>query len=181
MFNKTFREQQKMIDVPEIRDTFGVSNCLQTAKDNGFDNDGCFVDFFLRGSQKGDFFEYSNLTDSNPGSAQVDACLVFSGPALHPDPTIAAPFTACLQSYANATSCSIPSIVWSGMNFSVYIFVSFAFNITGVCHREVSEQGRRRKSSYHENIRRTKTERICRGRNSQHPRDGADGAGADCE
>ena len=127
MFNKTFREQQKMIGVPDIRDTFGVSNCLQTAKDSGFDNDGCFVDFFLRGTQKSDYFEYSNLTDSNPGSEKVDACLVFSGPALHPDPTIAAPFTACLQSYANATSCSIPSIVWSGMNFSVYIFVCCCF------------------------------------------------------
>jgi hypothetical protein len=116
--NKTFRETQNLIGVPEIRDTFGVSECLVTAKSNGFDNDGCFSDIFLRGVQKSDYFEYSNITDPNPSSKLIDACMVYSGAALHPDPAIAAPFKACLESHANATSCNIPSIVWSGMCFS---------------------------------------------------------------
>ena len=103
-----------MMDIPEIRDTFNVSGCLLQMKINGFDNDGCFTDIFLKGTQKADFFEYSNITETTPGSQLVDGCLVFSGPAQHPNPATAAPFVACLESYANATSCSIPSIVWSG-------------------------------------------------------------------
>ena len=115
--------------VPEVRDTFGVAGCLQKAKDSGFDNQGCFQDYFLKGQQANEYFEYSNITESNPDSSQIHACMTFSGGAQHPDPAVASQFKACLEGYDNATKCDIPSIMWSGVFFLI-VFVLFTANIT---------------------------------------------------
>jgi hypothetical protein len=115
VFNSSFRKAQKMVEgVPEVRDTFGVAACLQKAKDNGFDNQGCFQDYFLKGQQANEYFEYSNITETNPDSSQIHACMTFSGGAEHPDPAVASQFKACLEGFDNATKCDIPSIMWSG-------------------------------------------------------------------
>ena len=115
--------------VPEVRDTFGVAACLQKAKDDGFDNQGCFQDYFLKGQQANQYFEYSNITETNPDSSQIHACMTFSGGAEHPDPAVASQFKACLEGYDNATKCDIPSIMWSGVFFLI-VFVLFTANIT---------------------------------------------------
>lgn len=114
LFNKTFRDQQKMISIPEVRDTFGVSGCLLQAKASGFDNDACLVDYFLKGASRSDVFEYSNITEPSPASSKIHACLTFSGPSANQDPQISAPFRACLEGYANSTGCEIPAMLWSG-------------------------------------------------------------------
>ena len=114
LFNKTFRDQQKMISIPEVRDTFGVSGCLLHARASGFDNDACLVDYFLKGASRSDVFEYSNITESSPVSSKIHACLTFSGPSANSNPSIAAPFRACLEGYANSSGCEIPAMVWSG-------------------------------------------------------------------
>ena len=125
IFNKTFREQKKMVEIPEVRDKFGVSGCLLKAKENGFDNDACF-DAFLSGVQKADFFEYSNVTESNPSSKITHACIVFTGPSQSSNPRISAPFTACLEGYANSSGCILPGTLWSGEYF-LFIFSMFHY------------------------------------------------------
>jgi hypothetical protein len=126
IFDKSFREKNHMVSIPEVRDTFNVSGCLQQAKDNGFDNDACFVDYFLKGVSRSDFFEYSNITNANPSSKEISACLTFSGPSSNADARISAPFTACLEGYANSTGCEISPMVWSGEYF-LFIFSMFHY------------------------------------------------------
>jgi hypothetical protein len=120
LFNKTFRDQQKMISIPEIRDRFGVSGCLLQAKASGFDNDVCLVDYFLKGASRSDVFEYSNITESSPVSSKIHACLTFSGPSANSNPSIAAPFRACLEGYANSSGCEIAPFMWSGELILIY-------------------------------------------------------------
>jgi hypothetical protein len=113
MFNKTLQSILRLEMPEDIPDTFHVANCLLEQKGNGSDNVGCLIDYFLKGSQAVDYFEYGNIT-GEINSRTIDACLTFSGPAAHPDPVIARPFIACLESYANRSGCDIPHMLWSG-------------------------------------------------------------------
>jgi hypothetical protein len=114
IFNVTLQRTMKMDKIiPLVQDAFNVSSKLLEAKANGFDNTAV-LDMFLVGSQSMDYFKYSNITTPNPGSAQIDACLTFSGPSKIKDPKIAQPFIACLDSYANRSGCDIPHMLWSG-------------------------------------------------------------------
>ena len=114
LFNRTLQRVIKLDKlIPEVSDTFNVSAKLLEAKASGFDNTAV-LDMFLGGSQAVDYFKYSNITTPNPGSAQIDACLTFSGPAKIPDSKISQPFTACLETYANRSGCDIPHMLWSG-------------------------------------------------------------------
>ena len=114
LFNRTLQRTIKLDKlIPEVQDTFNVSVRLLEAKSKGYDNTAV-LDIFLGGSQATDYFKYSNITNTNPGSAQVDACLTFSGPSQLSDPKISQPFTACLESYANRSGCDIPHMLWSG-------------------------------------------------------------------
>ena len=116
MFNQTLQRQLRLDAVmpSNIDDTFNVSRCLLQQKALGNDNVGCLVDYFLKGSQAIDFFEYSNITVDHVSSDMIDACLTFSGPAALADQTIAAPFKACLENSANRSGCDIPHMLWSG-------------------------------------------------------------------
>ena len=116
MFNKTLQRKLRLdVLMPDIEDTFAVSNCLLQQKALGYDNGGCLTDYFLKGTQIVDYFGYSNITDvPNPESAIIDACLTFSGPAASEDPRISSPFLACLENNANRTGCDIPHMLWSG-------------------------------------------------------------------
>ena len=61
-----------------------------------------------------DYFEYANLTTAPAPSHLVDACQVFSGPALISGP-VGEPYRICLDQYQNDTGiCKLPHIVWSG-------------------------------------------------------------------
>ena len=114
LFNRTL-QGLLLLDMPlEIRDTFGVGKCLLEQRANGYDNVGCMRDYFLKQTQPMDYFEYGNITLANPPSKMIDACLTFSGPAGLPNSDIAAPFQACLESYANRSGCDIPHMLWSG-------------------------------------------------------------------
>lgn len=114
LFNRTLQRTIKLNSlIPDIPDTWNVSAKLLEAKANGFDNTAV-LDIFLKGSQAMDYFKYSNITTSNPGSAQIDACLTFSGPSKLANPKISQPFVACLDSYANRSGCDIPHMLWSG-------------------------------------------------------------------
>jgi hypothetical protein len=124
LFNKTVQSQYFLTeimpidDIREPKDPTGtmieVSECLLKERRNGYDNRGCLVDYFLRGQQAMDYFEYGNITDKNPASEKIDACLTFSGPATLLNDSQAAPFQACLESHANRTGCNIPHMLWSG-------------------------------------------------------------------
>ena len=114
IFNHTLQRSMKMDKlIPLVQDTFDVSSKLLEAKANGFDNTAV-LDMFLGGSQSADYFKYSNITEPNPGSAQIDACLTFSGPSKIQDLKIAQPFIACLNTYSNRSGCDIPHMLWSG-------------------------------------------------------------------
>ena len=116
LFNKTLQSQlflDRIMPI-EVRDMFNVSKCLLEQRKNGYDNVGCLVDYFLKGQQAMDYFEYGNITDDNPASKKIDACLTFSGPATLLNDSQAAPFQACLESHANRTGCNIPHMLWSG-------------------------------------------------------------------
>ena len=114
LFNTTLQRTIKLDKlIPAVQDSHKVAAKLLEAKSNGFDNTAV-LDMFLGGSQSADYFKYSNITSSNPGSALIDACLTFSGPAKITDLKISQPFTACLESYANRSGCDIPHMLWSG-------------------------------------------------------------------
>jgi hypothetical protein len=114
LFNRTLQRTIKLDKlIPEVQDTFNVSAKLLEAKSKGYDNTAV-LDMFLGGQQSTDYFKYSNITNNNPGSAQIDACLTFSGPSRHTNPKISQPFTACLESYSNRSGCDIPHMLWSG-------------------------------------------------------------------
>ena len=114
LFNKTLQRNVKLDKtIPAVEDTLGVAPKLLEAKANGFDNTAV-LDMFLGGQQSTDYFKYSNITTPNPGSAQIDACLTFSGPSKIANLNISKPFTACLESYANRSGCDIPHMLWSG-------------------------------------------------------------------
>jgi hypothetical protein len=137
LFNRTL-QGLLLLQMPlEIRDTFGVADCLLEQRANGYDNVGCLRDYFLKGEQSMDYFEYGNITIANPPSKMIDACLTFSGPAEIPNPTISAPFQACLESYANRTGCDIPHMLWSGRSTNkVPVATQHAMKITDDSERE---------------------------------------------
>jgi hypothetical protein len=124
LFNKTVQEQyflREIMPIDDIREpkypdgtTIQVSECLLEHRKNGYDNVGCLVEYFLKGQQAMDYFEYGNITDDNPASEKIDACLTFSGPATLLNDSQAAPFQACLESHSNRTGCDIPHMLWSG-------------------------------------------------------------------
>ena len=114
MFNATLQKQLRLDHVmPAIPDPFGVSTCLLAQKATGGDNAACLQDYFLKGTQAVDYFQYSNITGA-AGSNQIDACLAFSGPSSSPNPYIASVFLACLEHNANRSGCDIPHMLWSG-------------------------------------------------------------------
>lgn len=118
MFNATLQTRLRLNAVmpkDPIPDSFNVSACLLAQKQLGFDNTGCLTDYFLKGTQSVDYFEYSNITDTDaPPSSMVDACLAFSGPAASPDPQVSRAFLACLENSVNRSGCDIPHMLWSG-------------------------------------------------------------------
>ncbi len=52
---------------------------------------GCLKEYFLKGTQVMDYFEYGPITVENPSNKITYACLTFSGPAKLEDENIAAP------------------------------------------------------------------------------------------
>ena len=144
MFNQTFQKQLRLDAVMPamIVDTFNVSSCLLQQKALGYDNTGCLVDWFLKGSQAIDYFEYSNITASAISSDIIDACLTFSGPAALPDATIAQPFIACLENSANRSGCDIPHMLWSGRSTNkVPVATQHTLNISDEEKRKQWAQG----------------------------------------
>ena len=140
LFNETVQDltflQNKM--PMAIEDTFGVADCLLKQRKYGYDNVGCLTDYFLKGQQAMDFFEYGNITVQNPSSNIIDACLTFSGPAQIPDPAISAPFKACLEGYANRSGCDIPHMLWSGRSTNkVPVATQHAMKITDSRERQL--------------------------------------------
>ena len=117
----------------DVADTFGVASCLLAQRSMGYDNTGCLVDYFLKGSQAVDYFQYENITDPTPGSSIVDACLTFSGPAALADASISMPFIACLENFANRSGCDIPHMLWTGRSTNkVPVAAQHALGITDV-------------------------------------------------
>ena len=116
LFNTTLQKSLglSLIMPPTVADTFNVAPCLLAQRAMGYDNTGCLVDYFLKGTQAIDYFEYENNTDLTPASSTVDACLTFSGPAALADVNISMPFIACLENYANRSGCDIPHMLWTG-------------------------------------------------------------------
>lgn len=137
LFNQTL-QRDLFLEMPvEIRDTFGVSKCLLEERAKGYDNVGCMTDYFLKGQQAMDYYEYGNLTVENTPSKLIDACLTFSGPAAIQDPSISGPFQACLQSGTNRTGCDIPHMLWSGRSTNkVPVATQHAMKITDDVERQ---------------------------------------------
>jgi hypothetical protein len=140
LFNETVQKltflESKMPMV--IEDTFGVAECLLKQRKYGYDNTGCLKDYFLRGQQAIDYFEYGNITIKNPPSSLIDACLTFSGPAQIADPAISTPFKACLEGYANRSGCDIPHMLWSGRSTNkVPVATQHAMKITDNTERQL--------------------------------------------
>lgn len=143
MFNKTLQASLRLDMPQDIPDTFNVATCLLEQKGNGSDNVGCLTDYFLKGTQAIDYFEYGNITGSTD-SKTIDACLTFSGPANHPDPVIAKPFVACLETYANRTGCDIPHMLWSGRSTNkVPVATQHTLKITDPATRQRWAEGER--------------------------------------
>lgn len=137
LFNKTLQDLLFLEMPMEIRDTYGVSKCLLENRASGYDNVGCMKDYFLKGQQAMDYFEYGNITAENPPSKTVDACLTFSGPANLPDAAKAAPFQACLENHANRSGCDIPHMLWSGRSTNkVPVATQHAMKITDDLQRK---------------------------------------------
>ena len=115
LFNTTVQAAAFLTDVMpmDIRDT-DATKCLLECRAAGSDNAGCLKEYFIKGTQAMDYFEYGPITVENPPNKIIDACLTFSGPAKLEDENIAAPFQACLESRANRTGCDIPHMLWSG-------------------------------------------------------------------
>jgi hypothetical protein len=139
LFNTTVQALTFLTDVMpmNIRDTFGVSTCLLESRAKGYDNVGCLNDYFLKGQQAMDYFEYGNITTKNPSNKIIDACLTFSGPAELEDQNMAAPFQACLESRANRSGCDIPHMLWSGRSTNrVPVATQHAMKITDDIERK---------------------------------------------
>ena len=142
IFNRTLQEALRLEMPVEIRDTFDVSKCLLQQRANGYDNLGCMKDYFLKGQQAMDYFEYGNITTVNPPNKMIDACLTFSGPANLPDASKAAPFQACLENHANRTGCDIPHMLWSGRSTNrVPVATQHAMKITDDAQRREWAEG----------------------------------------
>ena len=142
IFNRTLQEALRLEMPVEIRDTFNVSKCLLQQRANGYDNVGCMKDYFLKGQQAMDYFEYGNITTVNPPNKMIDACLTFSGPANLPDASKAAPFQACLENHANRTGCDIPHMLWSGRSTNrVPVATQHAMKITDDAQRREWAEG----------------------------------------
>jgi hypothetical protein len=138
LFNKTLQALLFLEMPAEIRDTFGVAKCLLENRAKGYDNVGCMTDYFLKGQQAMDYYEYGNITTDSPESKIIDACLTFSGPAALDDPNKAAPFQACLESRANRTGCDIPHMLWSGRSTNkVPVATQHAMKITDDTERKI--------------------------------------------
>lgn len=138
LFNRSL-QAKLLLQMPlEIRDSFDVSKCLLEQRAKGYDNVGCLKDYFLKGTQAMDYFEYGNITTNNPPSKIIDACLTFSGPAELPNPAISIPFKACLESQANRSGCDIPHMLWSGRSTNkVPVATQHAMKITDDAEREL--------------------------------------------
>ena len=116
-----------------------LSDCLLAAARKGTPNSVC-LDAFLQTKNVNslDYFEYANLTTTPAPSHLVDACQVFSGPALLPGPA-GEPYRICLDTYQNNTGiCKLPHIVWSGRSTNK-VAVGIAHG-TVIADREVRRQ-----------------------------------------
>lgn len=89
-----------------------VGDCLLRAEREGNSNLGCVQDFTRDSGVS--YWRYESL-NGDPGSydsRHVDACIVFSGPAKHPDTNVASEFKKCSNGHVD-TGCKIPHMVWS--------------------------------------------------------------------
>jgi len=145
MFNRTLQKQLRLDTFmpPSIDDKFNVSACLLQQKAAGNDNTGCLTDLFLKGTQAHVYFGYSNITSTDsPGSAMIDACLTFSGPAKSQDPKISQAFLACLEHSVNRSGCDIPHMMWSGRSTNkVPIATQHTLNISDLNKRKQLAMG----------------------------------------
>ena len=144
MFNASLQKSLglSLIMPSSFTDTFNVAPCLLAQRTMGYDNTGCLVDYFLKGTQAIDYFKYENITDPTPASATVDACLTFSGPAALADANISTPFIACLENYANRSGCDIPHMLWTGRSTNkVPVATQHAVGITDMALKLKWAQG----------------------------------------
>lgn len=94
-------------------DLADTAKCLLAAEARREPNTGCMLDRI--GQSTDSYFLFEKLPEASGeiDSADVDACLVFSGPAKHADPAVAEVFQNCSADYANQDGCRVPHTVWS--------------------------------------------------------------------
>ena len=100
-----------------LADEFGVGDCLLKAHANRESNLGCMQDYLLlqypRTSSAAVFWSYEKVENAalEESSDNVDACIVFSGPAKKQDDTLTTQaFRNCSHDYTG-TGCMIPHMV----------------------------------------------------------------------
>jgi hypothetical protein len=92
-------------------DVGSVGACLLAAEEQQTSNQGCMND--LLDQSPIIYWRYENITAAEAlDRRNIDACIVFSGPARHPDPFIAEEFQKCSENYL-ITGCKIPQMVYS--------------------------------------------------------------------
>ena len=96
----------------------GVGGCLLEKSSKGASNQACLDALSLVRGWTETYWSYVQLIHAEVGAHEVDACLVFSGPAaneLVPDER-RTPFQRCLAGYADGStgaSCDLSGFVWS--------------------------------------------------------------------
>lgn len=109
-------ERYITVEVPEVVQDANpeTARCLLSAEARREPNTGCMLDHIRQGTDA--YFLLEKLAAPAEGgldSVDIDACLVFSGPARHADPAVAETFQNCSSDYANQDGCRIPHTVWS--------------------------------------------------------------------
>lgn len=110
----------KGVPIPEALpsssgDGGGVGSCLlKSSRDGGEGTLGCFQEYVKMPSAVYWKYDRLDVSSSSYDSADVDACIVFSGPSrsttIHEETSLA--FKRCSSDYTE-TGCRIPHMVWS--------------------------------------------------------------------
>lgn len=92
----------------------GVGQCLLDSLRSGVGNGAC-LDSFLRNRGYNSLYWGYRLVNETVPSNEVDACLVFSGPASNQavSDERRRPFQNCLGGYENQSTCDLSGFVWS--------------------------------------------------------------------
>lgn len=88
-----------------------TGRCLVQAEADGISNAGCMQDFIANTNVN--YWRYERHNTQPTDTRQVDACIVFTGPAkYHKDASVRSEFQKCVHEYSE-TGCTIPHMVWS--------------------------------------------------------------------